>query len=426
MSQVQLIYSLANAENIHKASLFSLKPGLLVFGKVEKFLQNDTAIVRVGNVRLVAHMQAALSDADRYWFEVRSSGNEGIELKVVEGIGENDSAQLFLKSLHLPETNRTMQLVEFFLSKNLPFSKERLQAAASWINPRSDSSKEFAALEWMLKKDLPFTKQIFQSLMAVIEPESFYQQLAEVNRYLDQPSFSSFKSIQELKQLITSIINNHSINELGNGTEVKKMLKTLVQSLGLGYEKEVQMWANGGQDSSEPISSLKPLLMRAMTELECGGKELEPILHRLTGMQLISQDPTGQVQQMVMQLPLSFGDKNSDITLQWRGRKNSKGQIDPDYCRIIFYLDLQSMNETVVDMHIQNKVIHLSVMNDTKGIESIVKAFTPKLKEKLSNIGYTLSFIKVNPFVEKNKVKQRQRNPIELSVELSQRVDIKV
>lgn len=426
MNQVQLIYSLANVENIHKASLFSLKPGQLVFGKVEKYLQNDTAMVRVGNVRLVANMKADLSDADRYWFEVRSKGNEGMELKVVEAVGENDSAQLFLKSLHLPETNQTKQLVEFFLSKNLPFSKEQLQAAASWISPQSDTSKEFAALEWMLKKDLPFTKQIFQSLVAVLEPESFYQQLTEINRYLDQSSFSSFKSIQELKQLITSIINNHSIHELGTGAEVKHMLQTLIQSLGLEYEREVQMWVNGRQDSSEPISSLKPLLMRAMTELGSGGKELEIILQRLTGMQLLSQDPTGPVQQMVMQLPISFGDKNSDITLQWKGRKNSKGQIDPNYCRIMFYLDLQSMNETVVDMQIQNKVIHLSVMNDTKGIESVVKAFTPALKEKLTKIGYTLSFIKVTPFVEKSKGKQRQANPIELSMELSKRVDIKV
>jgi hypothetical protein len=278
----------------------------------------------------------------------------------------------------------------------------------------------------MLKKDLPFTKQTFQSLVAVQESQSFYHQLEDLERYLDNPSFATLKTIQPLKQMIGSIIKNQSMDELGTGIEVKHMLKTLIRSLGLDYEKEVQLWANNKKDSTEPLNSLKPLLMKAMTELGSSGKELEPILHRLTGMQLISQDPNGPMQQMVMQLPLSLGEKKSDITLQWSGRKTSKGQMDPEYCRILFYLDLQSLNQTIIEMQIQNKVIHLSIMNDNKEIEPIVKALTPTLKEKLESIGYKLSFIKVNPTFEKGKKEQHPMNPLNLSMELHQKVDIKI
>jgi hypothetical protein len=143
-------------------------------------------------------------------------------------------------------------------------------------------------------------------------------------------------------------------------------------------------------------------------------------------MQLISQDLSGSVQQMVMQVPLSLGGKQTDATLQWNGRKTSNGQIDPNYCHILFYLDLQSMNQTVIDMQIQNKVIHIAVINDMKGIDSIITALSPALKEKLESIGYQLSFINVVPAIEKSKMSPQQMSPTLLSNVLYRRLDVKV
>jgi hypothetical protein len=143
-------------------------------------------------------------------------------------------------------------------------------------------------------------------------------------------------------------------------------------------------------------------------------------------MQLIAQDPTGPMQQMVMQLPISFRDTQTDVTLQWSGRKTKNGKIDPDYCRILFYLDLQNLKQTVVDMQIQNKLIHVSVLNDTKEIESIIPVLTPTLKEKLENLGYKLSFIKVIPFSENKKMDLRHINSSSVLNEYYKGVDIKI
>lgn len=426
MNPVQMIQSLIQAEGLQKASMVSLKSGQLLYGKVEKFLPNDTAIIRMGDMRLLANLKADLSAEESYLFEVRTGGKNGLELKVVDGMVRQDSAHLFLNSQQLPETKQNLQLAQLLLSKNLPLTKDQLQLATSWINSQTDSTKELTALEWMIKKDLRFTRTTFQSLVALQDSKSFYHQLEELRNHLDNPSFASLKTIQTLKEMITSITEKHSIDEVGNAIDVKQMLKKLVQSLGLNYENEIRLSTNDKKASAEPLNSLKQLVMTAMTELGSNGKTLEPVLNRLTGMQLISQDLSGPMQQIVMQLPLALGEKKSDVTIQWSGRKTSKGQIDPDYCRIFFYLDLQSLNQTVVDMQIQNRVIHLSVVNDSTKIEPIIKALTPTLKEKLENIGYTLSYIGVNPSLKKRELEQQQIYPANLSMDLYQRVDKKI
>jgi len=426
MNSVHIIRSLVPAESLQKASMVSLKPGQLLYGTVENFLPNNKAIIRIGDMRLFASLQADLPEAAGYWFEVRSTGEDGLELKLVEGKGQRNSGAFLLDSNQLPETKLNLQLAQFFLSKNIPVTKEQLRLASDWIGDQTDSAKALTALEWMIKNDLPFTQLTFKSLVAVQQSESLSHQLGETKNFLNNPSFSSLETIQSLKEIITSLTKKHSIDDVGAGTEVKQLLKTLVQSVGLEYEHQVRLWPNDHKDSLEQLHSLKQLVIGAMTELGDAGKELEPLVNRLTGMQLISQEFNGPMQQIVMQLPLSFGGKESDATIQWSGRKTKTGQIDSNYCRILFYLDLQSLNQTVVDMQIQNRVVHLSVINDSKGMESIVNALTPILNEKLASVGYTLSFIKVNPSFETRNLEQFSMIDSKLPVDIYQRVDMKV
>jgi hypothetical protein len=426
MNPVRMIDSLLSFKSLQRALVVSLRPGQLVFGRVEKLFPNSTAMIQVGNMHLFAQLKANVNDKESYWFEVRSGGSDGIELKLIEGIGQDQSGKIFLKNLQLPETKQNMQLLELISLKNLPISTDQLKLAATWIPKQGNLTKELTALEWMIEKELPFTKPIFQSLVAVQDSQSFYAQLEKVISFLEQSGMDSSKTLQSLREVISFILKNPTSTELESGKAIQDLLRNLVQSLGLEFEKEVQLWTNTEQDAVDPLQSLKPLLMKAMLELGEKGKELEPLLNRLTGMQLISHNSVGPMLQMVLQMPFSFGGHQSDITLQWNGKKTKAGQIDPDFCRILFHLDLQSLEQTVIDMQVQNRVVHLSIINDKKEIEPIVKAFTPMLKEKLESNGYTLSFVKVNPIFDKKHAGVAQPNPMTLSTDLYKRVDIKI
>ncbi|NRD80092.1 hypothetical protein HPT25_22395 [Bacillus sp. BRMEA1] len=423
MNSLHMIQNFIKAENLQKASLTSFKPGQLLYGRVEKFLANDSAIVQIGGMKILAQVKASLSIAENYLFEVQANGDGGIQLKVLDG-NEGQPANL-LEQLHLPDTKINTQLVKTLMDHNIPMTKEQIKTVTEWIIHQPDV-KEITALEWMVKKDLPFTKQVFQSLVAVQEPQPFSHQLETLAARLEDPNLSNFSTIQPLKQKIAEILANPTIDQVQTGSEVKQMLKTMIRHLGLEYENAVGEWAGDKSNASKTLHSLKPLLLNALNELGSNGKEIEPVINRLTGMQLISQDPTTAMQQMVLQLPITFGNKNTDITLQWTGKKNKNGQMDPDYCRVLFYLDLEHMDQTILDMQVQNRVIHVSIINDKKDIEPVVSALTPNVKQKLEALGYKLSYIKVNPAYEKTDLDPQELNSVLLPKEIYQGVDIKI
>ena len=84
---------------------------------------------------------------------------------------------------------------------------------------------------------------------------------------------------------------------------------------------------------------------------------------------------------------MNIGNYETDVTLQWSGRKRKDGSIDPDYCRILFYLDLEQLKETVIDMQVQNRVIKISVLNEQSDvIQKAATPFIPTLRNQLEEM----------------------------------------
>jgi hypothetical protein len=75
MNPIHMIQSLVNAEKASLSSI-SLKPGQLLYGKVEKLLPNDMAVIQIGSNRIFAQLKAALSPSENYWLEVQKNGVE--------------------------------------------------------------------------------------------------------------------------------------------------------------------------------------------------------------------------------------------------------------------------------------------------------------------------------------------------------------
>jgi hypothetical protein len=178
--------------------------------------------------------------------------------------------------------------------------------------------------------------------------------------------------------------------------KIAKMLKQIVQSLGLQYEANVQNAMKTKTMQETQFNELKPLLLHALEELSQPAlkETIESLVHRITGQQLLAQEQ-GPIQQIFMQIPFRFGNHITDVTIQWQGKKQKSGSIDPNYCRILFYLDLQLLKETVIDVHIQNRVVNISIINETPGLAKVVAAMQPMLKASLEKQRYILSNVKV-------------------------------
>ena len=201
-------------------------------------------------------------------------------------------------------------------------------------------------------------------------------------------------------------------NDFTNGTAVAQQLKEWTKMLGLQLENVLANLSGGGTEAlTEDLETLKPLLLKLLNEQHPSVvKDMaEQLLNRLTAQQVLSQD-NGPMQNILLTLPLNLGSFQTDLTLQWSGRKTKDGKIDPDYCRILFYLELENLHETVIDMQIQNRVIKVTVINEkNEAIEAVASNYLDVLKDKLQVMDYKLSGVLFQDTARAKNVDSKQK-----------------
>ncbi|MBO0996898.1 hypothetical protein IOC57_03870 [Bacillus sp. SD075] len=189
-----------------------------------------------------------------------------------------------------------------------------------------------------------------------------------------------------------------------NGPSVAHQLKELTKILGLQLEHALSNLSGEEMaDLPKDLETLKPLLLKLLNEqIPAAIKEMaEQILNRITAQQILSQE-NGPIQNILLTLPLNLGSTQTDLTLQWSGKKTKDGKIDPDYCRILFYLELERLKGTVIDMQVQNRIIKVTVINGHGAIlEKAAGQYLDILRENLGKMDYRLSGVSfVNPVNE--------------------------
>ncbi|BDH61122.1 hypothetical protein MTP04_12520 [Lysinibacillus sp. PLM2] len=198
-----------------------------------------------------------------------------------------------------------------------------------------------------------------------------------------------------------------------DGNAVQQSLKTIFKHLGISYEAIL----NRNDESLDNIGNqLKPQLVsllhdgQASTQLK---EAAELLLARMNGMQLLSGE-NGHQHQIVMQIPVQFLGKFTEATLQWNGRMKENGKIDSNYARVLFYLEMETLKETVIDMQVQNRIVTIHVYNNHEALQKTAEPLLEMLKKRLSEKDYYLSGVFIKPFeknVPQNKIKNEKIEP---------------
>lgn len=197
-----------------------------------------------------------------------------------------------------------------------------------------------------------------------------------------------------------------------DGRAVKEALQTVIRSMGLNYEAGL---LGRDADVGRLAETLKPQLLSLMQDLTVSPalrEAAETVVMRMNGP-LLQSGENGVQHQLVMQVPLEFFGKRIDATLQWNGRMKADGKIDPDFARILFYLDLGSIEKTVIDMQVQNRVISVTVFNADDSLKALGAPLQQRLKEGLDAAGYKLSAVFFKNFVEEEqKMSKKKRSSV--------------
>lgn len=235
------------------------------------------------------------------------------------------------------------------------------------------------------------------------------QQVLSNNKNSQQPIFST--ALQQAEQNVLQQLD---------GKAFEHAMKEALKSLGFSYEAKL---GGGSEEVRQLASQLKPQLIDLLHNQVISAplkEQAELLLNRMNGLQILSNE-NGPQHQLLMQVPLEFLGKKMDATLEWNGRMKEDGKIDSDYARIMFYLHLDSLEETVVDMQVQNRVVTISLYNNDTSLKPIANVFYDTLKEGLLSVGYQLSGVFIKTF-EENKL----TSPKKLLGKESQGVDIRI
>jgi len=247
-------------------------------------------------------------------------------------------------------------------------------------------------------------------------PESQQEQLAKSLKNEPQ-SFVKLIKVMELLQdnqiyrrishFLAQIELSNDYNNQSAEQRFYQYMKNFANMVGLSYESQVAENMNSQLDNT-----LKGLLLQLIHQNQSEAPILEhstKILNIINGLQLQSVNEINNILYAHLQFP---GDKlglANEVDLKFEGKKKN-GHIDSDYCRIHFFLDLNHLKETIIDMNVQNRSVTVTVYNDLKELKSMSTPFIGLLKESLESLKYHLSTVLFKPLSSKTDQKNTLKN----------------
>lgn len=198
----------------------------------------------------------------------------------------------------------------------------------------------------------------------------------------------------QLQQIVTAA-ENSAVAQL-DGKIITDILRQTIRTLGINVEADIR---SGNSELSRLAESFKPQLVQLLQQSALSPalrESAEQLLGRMNAPLLSMAETTGQ-QQITMQLPLEWFGKKMDATLQWSSRLKEDGKLDPNYARILFYLTMSSIGETVIDMQVQNRIVTLSIYEEKGNLQPVGTVLQSHLQQGLEQIDYHLSGISFKP-----------------------------
>ncbi|AIE59637.1 hypothetical protein C0971_06320 [Bacillus methanolicus] len=396
MERVMLTLPLFKQNNLYQSEAAVFRPGQIFQGKVTKIFPNQTAEVQVGSQKFIALLEAPLFIHERYLFQVQP-GEGKIHLKVLSaqegGPASINNAEQALTLLKLPVTKENMEIIRSFLQNELPISKEIIQLSSEWLKTAPSLKEGLEVIKQMFVKNLPFSKGIFNALSSLQKNEPLHSIVNNLLSLLKETELSETGTI--LKNTLSDLMMAEKENVWGQSQLIAVQLKKLISHFGFNYEHNLHQFVNNTtKNEFFYIEMVKPLLIKFLNEHPpiFQKEAAEQLLNRITGLQVLSQE-IGPIMQFAVQIPICFWNKTTDLTMQWSGRRKPNGKIDPDFCRILFYLDLEHIKETMIDMQVQNRIMRITVINENQDLKKIAIKFLNELKEKLSALHFHLSAV---------------------------------
>lgn len=229
------------------------------------------------------------------------------------------------------------------------------------------------------------------------QPVQLRQLLTIIQQYTYQQTYTN------IEQILTTITEQDPFNTLLPQEQFLGQIRQMLLFSGLTDENLLTQDTITGQQNQTVKSMLIQLLQQGDS---VGNERAQQLLHHINGLQLQSVQENGSFIQASLVVPGEKLALNNDIYIEFESKKTENGKINPEFCRILFYLDLANLRETIVDMQIQKRLVTVTVFNDDQTLKMQAENLQPSLKKGLASLNYQLTNIMVKPLEERNAIKK--------------------
>ncbi|MCJ8006248.1 hypothetical protein ACFFF5_04040 [Lederbergia wuyishanensis] len=381
---------LQNQENIPQGSIH-FRNGQVFYGVIQRLFPNQHAEIKMGVHKLIARLEVPLAAGKGYWLQVTS--NEGApRLKLLNSnpMSNNESTTNLLQQLGLSNDKVNQSLVRLLMNEHIFLTKEDIVNAVQLLKQSQNLEEGLQIIKLMSQRNLPYNEGVFKSLIASGNNDSTEHLLKTLQASLileeNQLDSTGKEILKLLKSWDVEILPNNRENAL-------LLLKQSLQRTGIFYENTL---LDSEQNHELLKESMKPLLVQFLQEsqsIQSESKSIaEQLLFRMNGFQLLSSE-NGPIHHLLYEIPIKLGDYPSEIAMQWSGKRTEDGKINSDFCRIIFYLDLEHLKETMVDMQVQNRIVSVTILNSSEELKNLSTDMLPAVISGLKELDYRLSSI---------------------------------
>lgn len=215
-------------------------------------------------------------------------------------------------------------------------------------------------------------------------------------------TYTNDQTYTKIDEVLTTLNRQDPFSVLPAKDQFLGQVRQMLLFSGLTHENLL------AQDTAQQTSqTVKSMLIQMIQQGDpVSGERGQQLLHFINGLQLQSVHEMGNFIQASMQVPGEKLGLNNDLFLEFESKKTEDGKINPDYCRILFYLNLSSLKETIIDMQIQKRLVSVTVFNDHEHMKGQAVTLQPMLKQGLESVGYQLSNVVTKPLQEMNGEKK--------------------
>ncbi|MFC5712165.1 hypothetical protein ACFPU1_05185 [Thalassorhabdus alkalitolerans] len=383
------------------SAISALKEGSSVSSQIQELIRTGEAFREKGNLTksaadFLAHLQRlqASMQVSETAYKEKEPLLSLLTLAVKEGSKEKAGALQLLERLNLVPQGAHKNLQYFYEAQAQFFKRLSRQ-------PVQEMARKITTLPLpVLEKMQP--QQLFPLLMesALLQEKGVHSKGMKALLQLfhsfanNQPEARPFYTLVTLyeqgeltkdeREALLSLISSNTASPL-----LPNHVKSLLYSLGMQHENMLQSSFITGSKRNENIKALllhySPLLASPLKE------RAELLLQRITGQQLLALESQHPFLNGAIQLPLFIDKHNSDITIQWEGQRRADGSLNEDHCRLLIFLELEMLKETLADVQIQNRVISITLYSENRPPAAVLKGLQPYLKQKLEENDYILS-----------------------------------